>query len=317
MALKITAFAGGTGGAKLVDGLTTLMGPDELTLIVNTGDDFEHLGLAISPDLDTVTYTLAGLANPQSGWGRTDETWNFLQTMKEFGSPVWFRLGDRDLALHVERTRRMRTGEPLSEVTRAFSRTFGIEHTILPMTDDPVRTIVETDTGDLPFQEYFVKYAHEPQVRGFRFEGIESADPAPGFLSAIDVSDAVILCPSNPWVSIDPILDVRGVRQALEGKVVVSVSPIIGGRAVRGPAAKMFTAMGIEPSAYAVAEHYGNILSGILIDEVDADLAPGIEALGIRARVTDTLMKTQPDRKRLAEEVLALTKELLTVESSR
>ncbi len=315
MALKITALAGGTGGAKLVDGLATLLEPDKLTLVVNTGDDFEHLGLAISPDLDTVTYTLAGLANPQSGWGRTDETWNFLQTLKEFESPVWFRLGDRDLALHVERTRRMKAGQPLSEVTRMFCRIFSIAHVILPMTDDPVRTIVETEDGDLPFQEYFVKHSHEPQVRGFRFEGVEDAEPAPGFLQAIEDSDAVILCPSNPWVSIDPILALNGVRKALEGKVTVSVSPIIGGQAVRGPAAKMFTAMGIEPSARAVAEHYGKILSGILIDDVDADLASDIESMGIRARVTNTLMKTQADRTRLAEEVLTLTVDLVEAES--
>ncbi|HUS84729.1 MAG TPA: 2-phospho-L-lactate transferase [Anaerolineales bacterium] len=317
MALEITALAGGTGGAKLVDGLTTLLGPDMLTLVVNTGDDFEHLGLAISPDLDTVTYTLAGLANPQSGWGRTDETWNFLQTLNDFGSPVWFRLGDRDLALHVERTRRMKAGQSLSEVTRTFCRIFEIDHLILPMTDDPVRTIVETDEGALPFQEYFVKHSHEPLVRGFRFDGIEHAEPAPGFLPAIQDSDAVILCPSNPWVSIDPILALKGVCKALEGKVVVSISPIIGGQAVRGPAAKMFAAMGIEPSACAVAEHYAKILSGILIDEVDAELAPDIEALGIRAKVTQTMMKTQPDRARLAEEVLMFTAELVEEESLR
>ncbi|TET36788.1 MAG: 2-phospho-L-lactate transferase [Anaerolineales bacterium] len=317
MAIKITALAGGTGGAKLVDGLATLLEPDKLTLIVNTGDDFEHLGLAISPDLDTVTYTLAGLANPQSGWGRTDETWNFLQTLKEFGSPVWFRLGDRDLALHVERTRRMKAGQPLSEITRMLCRTFGIDHVILPMTDDPVRTIVETEDGDLPFQEYFVKHSHEPQVRGFRFEGIENAMPAPGFLQAIEDSDAVILCPSNPWVSIDPILALSGVRKVLEGEITVGVSPIIGGQAVRGPAAKMFTAMGIEPSACAVAEHYRQILSGILIDEVDAELAPEIEALGIRTKVTQTMMRTQPDRKTLAEEVLTFTEELVEAESRR
>ena len=317
MALKITALAGGTGGAKLVDGLTTLLAPDKLILVVNTGDDFEHLGLAISPDLDTVTYTLAGLANPQSGWGRTDETWNFLQTLKEFGSPVWFRLGDRDLALHVERTRRMKAGQSLSDVTRAFCRTFGIDHVILPMTDDPVRTIVETDDGDLPFQEYFVKQSHEPVVRGFRFEGIENAKPAPGFLQAIEDSDAVILCPSNPRVSIDPILALSGVSKALEGKITVGVSPIIGGQAVRGPAAKMFTAMGIEPSACAVAEHYQQILSGILIDEVDVELAPEIEALGIRTKVTQTMMRTQPDRRILAEEVLAFTAELVEAESRR
>jgi len=317
MALKITALAGGTGGAKLVDGLTTLLGPDMLTLVVNTGDDFEHLGLAISPDLDTVTYTLAGLANPQSGWGRTDETWNFLQTLNDFGSPVWFRLGDRDLALHVERTRRMKAGQSLSEVTRTFCRIFEIDHLILPMTDDPVRTIVETDEGALPFQEYFVKHSHEPLVRGFRFDGIEHAEPAPGFLPAIQDSDAVILCPSNPWVSIDPILALKGVCKALEGKVVVSISPIIGGQAVRGSAAKMFAAMGIEPSACAVAEHYAKILSGILIDEVDAELAPDIEALGIRAKVTQTMMKTQPDRARLAEEVLMFTAELVEEESLR
>jgi LPPG:FO 2-phospho-L-lactate transferase len=209
----------------------------------------------------------------------------------------------------------MKAGQPLSEVTRMFCRIFGIHHVILPMTDDSVRTIVETDDGDLPFQEYFVKHSHEPEVRGFRFEGIEHAEPAPGFLPAIEGSDAVILCPSNPWVSIDPILAIRGVREALEGKVTVSVSPIIGGQAVRGPAAKMFAAMGIDPSACAVADHYKQILTGILIDEVDADLAPEIEALGIRARVANTMMKTQPDRKRLAEEVLTFTEELLEVES--
>jgi LPPG:FO 2-phospho-L-lactate transferase len=185
------------------------------------------------------------------------------------------------------------------------------------MTDDPVRTIVETDDGDLPFQEYFVKHSHEPEVRGFRFEGIEHAKPASGFLQAIEDSDAVILCPSNPWVSIDPILALSGVREALEGKITVGVSPIIGGQAVRGPAAKMFAAMGIEPSAFAVAAHYRQILSGIVIDEVDAELAPEIEALGIRTKVTQTMMKTQPDRKRLAEEVLAFTAELVEAESRR
>ena len=211
----------------------------------------------------------------------------------------------------------MKAGQSLSEVTRVFCRTFGIDHVILPMTDDPVRTIVETDDGDLPFQEYFVKHSHEPLVRGFRFEGIEHAKPASGFLRAIEDSDAVILCPSNPWVSIDPILALSGVCKALEGKVTVCVSPIIGGQAVRGPAAKMFAAMGIEPSACAVAEHYQQILSGILIDEVDAELAPEIEALGIRTKVTQTMMRTQPDRKRLAEEVLAFTEELVEAESRR
>jgi LPPG:FO 2-phospho-L-lactate transferase len=185
------------------------------------------------------------------------------------------------------------------------------------MTDDPVRTIVETDDGDLPFQEYFVKHSHEPVVRGFRFEGIENAKPAPGFLQAIEDSDAVILCPSNPWVSIDPILALCGVCKALEGKITVGVSPIIGGQAVRGPAAKMFAAMGIEPSACAVAEHYRHILSGIVIDEVDAELAPEIEAIGISPKVTQTMMKTQPDRKRLAEEVLAFAAELVETESRR
>jgi LPPG:FO 2-phospho-L-lactate transferase len=195
--------------------------------------------------------------------------------------------------------------------------TFGIDHVVLPMTDDPVRTIVETDDGDLPFQEYFVKHSHEPVVRGFRFEGIENAKPAPGFLQAIEDSDAVILCPSNPWVSIDPILALCGVCKALEGKITVGVSPIIGGQAVRGPAAKMFAAMGIEPSACAVAEHYRHILSGIVIDEVDAELAPEIEAIGISPKVTQTMMKTQPDRKRLAEEVLAFAAELVETESRR
>ena len=206
--MNILALAGGVGGAKLAHGLARILPPEDLTIIVNTGDDFEHLGLYISPDLDTVCYTLAGLANPDTGWGRVDETWNAMADLKRLGAPDWFNLGDRDLATHLERTRRMKAGQTLSQVTREFCKAWGVRHTVLPMSDQPVRTIVETDEGDLPFQEYFVHRHCEPRVKSFRFDGLSTASPAPGVREAIQSADAIILCPSNPWVSIDPILSV-------------------------------------------------------------------------------------------------------------
>ncbi len=302
--MKIVALAGGVGGAKLADGLAQLLPPENLTTIVNTGDDFKHLGLYISPDLDTVCYTLAGLANPKTGWGLRDETFHVLDNLQKLGGPGWFHLGDRDLATHIERTRRLQEGHPLSQITRDFCHTWGVWHSILPMSDQPVRTLVDTvEDGELAFQEYFVHRNCTPKVKGFRFAGIETARPAPGVLEAIEQADAVVICPSNPWVSIDPILAVAGLRPALAAKLVVAVSPIIGGQTVKGPAAKMYTELGVQPSALAVANHYRIILSGFVLDKVDANLAQSISILTL---ITNILMKNQTDRRRLAQDVLNL-----------
>jgi LPPG:FO 2-phospho-L-lactate transferase len=306
--MKIVALAGGVGGAKLADGLAQLLLPESLTIIVNTGDDFEHLGLYISPDLDTVCYTLAGLANSETGWGRREETFHVLENLQKLGGPDWFRLGDRDLATHIERTRRMQEGQPLNQITRAFCRIWGIDYSILPMSDQPVCTMVETtEGGELAFQEYFVHRKCEPKVKGFRFAGIENARPAPGVLEAIEQADAVVICPSNPWVSIDPILSIAGLRSVLAAKPVVAVSPIIGGQAVKGPAAKMYLELGILPSALAVALHYGEILSGFVLDKVDTNLSQNIT---IPTWITNTLMKNKDDRRRLAQDVLNLIQTL-------
>lgn len=303
--LKIVALAGGVGGAKLADGLARCLPPENLTVIVNTGDDFVHWGLNISPDLDTVCYTLAGLANPETGWGRMGESWNVYEQMERLGAENWFRLGDKDLATHLERSRRLRDGESLSSITRDFCARWEIGPQVLPMTDTPVPTIVDTvEFGELAFQEYFVHKRCEPTVRGFRFAGIEAAQPAPGLLAALGQADAVVFCPSNPWVSLDPILSVAGVREALKAKTVVAVSPILGGQTVKGPAAKMYKELGIEPSALAVARHYGASIAGFVLDEVDAEMAEAVRALKIQPLVTNSLMKTTADRQRLAQDVL-------------
>jgi len=306
--MKIVALAGGVGGAKLADGLAQLLPPENLTIVVNTGDDFEHLGLYISPDLDTVCYTLAGLVNPETGWGRREETFHVLENLQKLGGPDWFHLGDRDLATHIERTRRLREGQPLSQITRDFCRAWGVRQPVLPMSDQPVRTMLDTtEDGELAFQEYFVHRKCEPKVKGFRFAGIEMARPAPGVLEMIEQADAVVVCPSNPWVSIDPILAVAGLQSALAAKLVIAVSPIIGGQTVKGPAAKMYTELGVQPSALAVARHYGKILSGFVLDRVDANLAQNIS---IPTWITNILMKNQDDRRSLAQDVLNLIQTL-------
>ena len=304
--MKIVALAGGVGGAKFAHGLAQVLPPEDLTIIVNTGDDFEHYGLYICPDLDTVCYTLAGLANPQTGWGRANETWNVIANAAQLGGPDWFRLGDQDLGTHLERTRRLRAGQSLSHITRDFCDAWGIKQNILPMTDQPVRTIVETAEEDLSFQEYFVHRRCEPRVRGFRFEGVESAEPAPGTREAFQSAGAVIICPSNPWVSIDPILRVFSSLFSGEepgGRFFV-ISPIIGGQTVKGPAAKMFRELGIEPSALAVARHYGDLATGFVLDAVDRQLEGEIRSLNMRTLVTNTLMNSHDDRMHLAGEVL-------------
>lgn len=307
--MNVLALAGGVGGAKLAHGLALALPQQRLTVVVNTGDDFEHLGLSICPDLDTVVYTLAGLADPQRGWGRADETWNFMQTLSRLGGPTWFKLGDRDLAIHIERTRRLREGGSLSEVTSEIAQALGLQVSVVPMSDQPVRTIVLTDEGELPFQRYFVARRFEPRVEGFHFQGAREARPAPQFGKALQGADLVVLCPSNPWVSLDPILSIPGIRQDISEKPVYGVSPIIAGKAVKGPAAKMYRELGVEPSALAYARHYQDLLECVFIDRADAGLEPQIKALGVNVQVTDTLMKDPRGRQRVAEELLQIAEE--------
>lgn len=309
--LRVTALAGGVGGARLSHGLAQLGAALDLTVIVNVGDDFTHLGLKICPDLDTVCYTLAGLANPKTGWGRAGDSFAAISVVEQLGGPAWFHLGDLDLGLHLRRTQRLCSGERLSEVTRALCRAWGIRAALLPATDDPVPTRVITTEGELDFQEYFVHLGCRPQVSAFRFEGAAQAAPAPGVLPALCNADLVIFCPSNPWVSIDPILAIPGIRPALlqaraAGIPIACVSPILGGQAVKGPAAKMFSELGIAPSALAVAQHYQDVVSDFYLDHQDHALSPAIAGLGLKPHLTQALMKDIPDRARLAGEVCAL-----------
>ncbi len=323
---NVVALAGGVGGAKLVDGLYQIILPDCLTIIVNTGDDFEHFGLRICPDLDTVCYTLAGIANPETGWGRKDDSWVVLDNLAQLGGPVWFHLGDRDLATHLERTRLLHLGYTLTQITQRFCHAWNIKAKVLPMSDDSVATQVITDEGVLPFQEYFVLHQCQPRVRGFRLEGIEHARPTDAVMRALECAHMIIFCPSNPWVSIDPILALPGIKEHLRSpnkdngenphRMVIGVSPIIGGKAVKGPAAKMFTELGMDASVLSIAEHYGSrkeggLLDGLVIDYVDADLKGEIEDLGIRTMVTNILMKDREDRVRLAREVMAFAESLI------
>jgi len=310
--INITALAGGVGGAKLADGLAYLLAPGELVVIVNTGDDFVHYGLYICPDLDTVTYTLAGIANEKTGWGRKNETWNAFESIENLGGSTWFQLGDRDLGLHLERSQRLYEGESLSQITAEFCREFGIHNRILPMCDKPVPTLVETDKGVIPFQEYFVHQQCEPVVKGFQFQNAEHTDPAPGVIESLSKSDIVVICPSNPWVSIGPMLSINGLLDALKSTIVLSISPIIGGKAVKGPAAKMYRELGVEPSAYSVARHYKNFLTGFVIDNKDIDQKHEISNLGIKIMITDIMMNTQQDRIRLAEEVISFGQAIIS-----
>jgi len=309
--MKIVALAGGVGGAKLLDGLANCLAPEDLTAIVNTGDDFDFFGLRICPDLDTVCYTFAGISNPETGWGRSAETWRVLENIKKLGGPDWFRLGDSDLATHLERTRRLKLGETLSCITSHFCHSWGIRVNVIPMSDSIVRTIVFTDQlGPLPFQEYFVLHRCQPVVKSFSFEGIQAAQAAPKVLDLIYEADYVIFCPSNPWVSIDPILNVNGICESLHGKKVIAVSPLIGGDAVKGPASKMFTEMGIKPSAIAVADHYRSFITGFVLDHQDSYEKDQIYSWGIIPFETDILMKDQGDRQRLANEILTFCRDL-------
>ncbi len=312
---KTVVLSGGVGGARFAWGLAQFLPPEDLTIIVNVGDDFRHFGLYICPDLDIVCYTLADMEHPEQGWGLAGESWRAMAMVEHLGGPTWFRLGDGDLGTHLERTRRLEEGHTLSAITEDFCRAWGIACRVLPVTNDPVRTVVLTrEFGALPFQEYFVKYRTEPTVVGFRFEGAEKAYPAPGVIPALNEARVVLIAPSNPWVSIDPILAVPGIREALAGKPVVAVSPIIGGRTVKGPAAKMYRELGIEPSALAVARHYRAFLQGFVIDVQDAALAPQIEGeMGFPVLITDTWMQPKPKREQVARSVWEFAYALVSV----
>jgi LPPG:FO 2-phospho-L-lactate transferase len=297
----VVALSGGVGGAKLVLGLSRVLPADELLIVANTGDDFEHLGLCISPDIDTLTYVLAGLDNPATGWGRRDETWSFMETTGALGGATWFRLGDRDLALHVERTRRLRAGETLSQITGDMCRRLGVPSRVLPMSDDRVRTRVRCDDGWIDFQDYFVRQQCQPVVRELSFTGADKARPQPDVLLALkgDVR-AVVICPSNPFISIEPILAVPGLRDALIAcnAPVVAVSPIVGGRAVKGPTAKMMQELGLAVSSASVAKRYDGLIDGYVVDRADA------AGIASKMHIAPTLMTTLADKEALARTVL-------------
>ncbi len=311
--MRIVALAGGVGGAKFAAGLQADLPPGALTVIVNTGDDFEHWGLPICPDIDTVLYGLAGVDNPQTGWGRAAESWAVLTEMERLGAERWFRLGDKDLALHLRRSQWLRQSLSLTEVTDRLRRILGVPSRILPMSDDPVRTLVHTDEGDLPFQEYFVRRRCEPTFLSLTYIGAASATLSPEVAEAFRTAAQIIICPSNPYLSVDPILSVPGLRDlARESPAsVVAISPIVGGQAVKGPAAKMMREMGASVSPLTVVDHFADLLDGFVIDEQDSALA---EAVLLPTLVTDTIMTDLPSKRRLAEEVLRFNQGLQTVE---
>jgi LPPG:FO 2-phospho-L-lactate transferase len=309
MSARWLALSGGVGGAKLVLGLAdTLPDPRRLTVVANTGDDFEHLGLTICPDLDTLMYTLAGVADPETGWGRADETRSFMQALARLGGETWFNLGDADLATHIERTRRLAEGQSLSAVTRALAARFGIAVEIVPMSDQPVRTAIVTGDRVLPFQHYFVRERCEPAVRAIRFEGAARATPAPDVIARLadPALAGIVIAPSNPLISIDPILAVPGLRAAIAAAVrpVVAVSPIVGGEALKGPTAKMLRERGAEASVVGIARHYRGLVDGLVIDPVDAAQTGAIEALGLAVQVAPTVMQSLDDKRRLARAVV-------------
>jgi LPPG:FO 2-phospho-L-lactate transferase len=301
--LNILALAGGVGGAKLAAGLQAALEPGRLTVLVNTGDDFEHWGLNICPDLDTVMYNLAGVNNSEQGWGRVGETFGALEAVSHLGGEDWFRLGDKDLAVHLRRSDWLRQGVPLTDVTDRLRRALGVRSVILPMADSPVRTLVHTDEGDLPFQHYFVRRRCEPIVMDLTYVGAEQARINPTIEAAVASADLIVLCPSNPYLSIDPILSVQGIRRRLyESRAPkLAVSPIIGGQAVKGPAAKMIHEMGLEISPLTIAKHYGGLLDGFVVDERDAMLSDNFD---LPILVTQTLMTDLPSKERLATEVI-------------
>jgi LPPG:FO 2-phospho-L-lactate transferase len=312
--VRVVELAGGVGGARLAFGLQAALG-SELTVVVNTGDDTERHGLHVSPDLDSVMYTLAGIDDPVNGWGIRGETYAAAEQLHRLGEETWFRLGDRDLATHIVRTARLRAGGRLSDVTTGLARSLGVQALILPMSDEPVRTMIRTDDGWLEFQEYFVRRHQEPVVREIRFDGIELAEAPARVRAELGFAEAIVIAPSNPLVSIAPIVEVRDVRSLLAtarraGTPIVAVSPIVGGKAIKGPADRMLASLGHEATALGVARIVSPIATGFVMDAVDAALAPAVEALGLRTLVTDTLMTDDSARTRLAREVLAFARSI-------
>lgn len=305
--MNVTTLAGGVGAARFLEGLIQIVPQEDITVISNTGDDEDFFGLRVSPDIDIVIYTLAGAINAETGWGLAGETFRALEALGRFGYETWFGLGDGDLATHVHRTNMLRKGATLSDATRSIAEAFGLRLTLLPVSDDRIRTIVETVAGEtLAFQEYFVKRRTEDEVRAVRFDGIDTAQPAPGVLEAIANADLVAIAPSNPVVSIGPLLAVRGVREVLRDTraTVVGVSPIIGGKTIKGPADRMMASLGMTPTATGVAEAYCDVLDVLVIDEEDRALAPAVEAAGVRAVVAQTIMRGPNEKRALAEVVL-------------
>lgn len=319
--MKVLAITGGVGGAKLALGLSQVLSADECLFAVNTGDDFQHLGLTICPDIDSLTYALAQENNQELGWGRAGETWQFIETFGALGGEDWFRLGDKDMALHMRRTELMQQGRTLTEATAEIAGKLGIQHRIAPMSNDPVPTIVHTPEGDLPFQHYFVRERCRPKVTGFTFAGADQASLNPLIADWLADCDGVVICPSNPFVSVDPMLSLPGMRDALENVPVVAISPIVGGIALKGPAAKMMRELNVPASALAVARHYGGLLDGYIIDKTDETDTSEPESrlktveqihkeINIPTIVAQTIMITLEDRVSLAEEALRLLRSL-------
>jgi LPPG:FO 2-phospho-L-lactate transferase len=304
--MKVCALAGGVGGAKLASGLQAVLPPGDLSVVVNTADDFDLWELHICPDLDTVMYTLAGISNPETGWGIAGESFETLNMVERYGEETWFKLGDRDLATHILRTSRMRSGETLTEVAVGLSGVLGVDSAVLPMSDDPVSTVLETPEGRLEFQEYFVRRGQKDEVLAIELRGIRDARPTERVLAAISSADAIVLCPSNPVVSVGPILALPGMTEALASSSApkVALSPIVGGRALKGPADRMLSSLGHEVSATGVARMYAGLVDGMVIDRTDEGERAGIETLGMRVLVTQSVMRNAEDRARLASEML-------------
>jgi LPPG:FO 2-phospho-L-lactate transferase len=308
--VKVVVLAGGVGGARLASGFYRTLPPDDLSIVVNTGDDFEHLGLQISPDLDTVTYTLAGLANRENGWGVGGDTFEAMAALERLGGPTWFRLGDRDLAMHLQRTALLSEGLRLTEVTSRLCEALGVTARVLPMTDDLVATKVITTEGELDFQDYFVRRRCEPVVREIRFEGLETARASAEVVATLGAADGIVVAPSNPFVSVEPILALAGVRDIVASKPAVAVSPIIGGQAIKGPAAKMLGELGLDVSALGVAGRYAGVVDGFVMDQEDESLADGVRGLGLEVAVTQTIMRSDADRASLAGDCIELLRRL-------
>lgn len=308
----VVLLVGGVGGAKLAVGLANILPPDALSIIVNTGDDFEHLGLHISPDLDTVLYSLSDLANPQTGWGIANDTFHAMDMVDRYGGPTWFRLGDRDIGTSLVRTSMLQAGKTLTDVTRHLAARLGVKHAILPMSDQKVRTLLETDDGLLGFQEYFVRERWQPVVKAIHFEGSENALPSQAVRQALEQATLIVFGPSNPFLSIDPILAVSGIRGqiARSSAPCITVSPIIGGQAVKGPAAKLMGELGHDVSSFGVAKYYKDLLKGVILDAVDLTLCEEIEKLNVRAKAQNTLMTTLVEKTELAASLLQWTEEI-------